>query len=131
MPNNNQTRKIQELGQLFNGMDMSENTQIHNTYEATIQMGDVSKIFTQILGASTHAEKGVDCETVKSLAQSFGSLLEKSKDSQIEVHTSIHQNKTAKAVLDFEHKLNVMTLAKEGLKDLITIAIQAAVLKGK
>ena len=131
MPNNNQTRKLQELGQLFSGMDMSETTVHNNTYEAQIQMGDVNKIFTQILGVSTHAERGVDIEIVKGLTQSFGSLLEKSKETQIEVHTSIPENKAAAKAATLEHKLKILTLAKESAKDFITAAIQAAMMKGK
>lgn len=129
MPNNNQTRKIQELGQLFNGMDMSETTHIHNSYEAQIQMGDMNKIFAQIMGVATHPEKGVDTETVKSLCQSFGSVLEKSKDAQIAVHTSIHANKLAMKTQENTHKVEMVKaiggLAKEA------VAVFAAAIKTK
>ena len=129
MPNNNQTAKISELGRLFEGMDLSEHTEIHNHYEASVQTADVNKVFTQIMGVATHPEKGVDTETVKSLCQSFGSALEKSKDAQIAVHSSIHANKLAMKTQENTHKVEMVkaigALAKEA------VAVLAAAVKTK
>ena len=129
MPNNNQTKKIKELNKLFKGMDMSETTHIHNNYDAQIQMGDVNKSFSQIIGVSTHPENGVDTETVKSLTQSLGLLLEKSKDAQIAVHSSIHANKLAMKTQENTHKIEMVKaiggLAREA------VAVFAAAIKTK
>jgi hypothetical protein len=126
MPNNNQTRKIQELGHLFDGMNIDLSEEIVHNHEASIQMGDVQKSFASILSVSTTDEDGINLKTLESVTDCFVRVLTASAEQQVRIHTSIHKNKQEKSSAERSHRVAMLEARNKHQKEMLSTVTTVA-----